>query len=405
MKLLILLLLASNFLFAINPIFINQNEYKIVPIEHKIKKIYVGDKELLSVESLPIKDKKKSLLKFFGKEKGSSSILIAFENGVTEVVSVAVTQTVAPIERSVQIIEPNINLQKQTDGRLLITGQFRDAKRKKRVFSILSNAGYDANGSLDLTETLRPPVLIRTKMYVIEINNQRAKDFSGLMGLSYIDQGWNAVINGTQNSGLSFSGFLLDNLGQRTSLSGSSISGGLKFLVNNGIAQILDDTILTTKEDLNATFHSGGNVIIPVGISRQDGETMIQTEEKEIGIKLRYTASTIKNEQYIDININVETSEFDENKDHWVPIGYQSSGEPIAIPAFVSKSINTSVIVKSGEVISLGGRIKSTKSKSSSKIPLLGDIPIFGHLFRTNLESNNDVDLLFFLIPEIVKVD
>jgi type IV pilus assembly protein PilQ len=73
------------------------------------------------------------------------------------------------------------------------------------------------------------------------------------------------------------------------------------------------------------------------------------------------------------------------------------------VPSINTREINTQVLVENGETVVLGGIYEQTRSKDVSKIPLLGDLPYLGALFRNTSQVNNKVELLIFVTPKILK--
>ena len=67
------------------------------------------------------------------------------------------------------------------------------------------------------------------------------------------------------------------------------------------------------------------------------------------------------------------------------------------------RTLSTTVRLNDGETITLGGLIKNTESESHNKIPLLGDIPLLGALFRTNTKSIQKTNLIVYVTPHIIK--
>src|SRR5205807_5730548 len=59
--------------------------------------------------------------------------------------------------------------------------------------------------------------------------------------------------------------------------------------------------------------------------------------------------------------------------------------------------------VKDGEIVVLGGLMRDTRTLNTNKVPLLGDIPILGHLFRSTSISTAKTELMIFLVPHIVE--
>jgi len=73
------------------------------------------------------------------------------------------------------------------------------------------------------------------------------------------------------------------------------------------------------------------------------------------------------------------------------------------VPAIDTNAVHTQVLVDNGETVVLGGIYEQVKRKQVSKIPLLGDIPFIGHLFRTTSEEDDKNELLIFVTPKILK--
>ncbi len=74
----------------------------------------------------------------------------------------------------------------------------------------------------------------------------------------------------------------------------------------------------------------------------------------------------------------------------------------IRIPAIDTKRIKTQVRVNNGETLVLGGIFDGDESTSVDKVPLLGDIPVFGNLFKSTSKTNNKTELIIFLTPRIL---
>ncbi len=72
-------------------------------------------------------------------------------------------------------------------------------------------------------------------------------------------------------------------------------------------------------------------------------------------------------------------------------------------PIINQRQADTTVSVKDGETIILGGIIRNTVSATTKKVPLLGDIPILGQLFKSTEKQNVKTELLVFLTPRVVR--
>ncbi|MFA6434477.1 MAG: type IV pilus secretin PilQ [Elusimicrobiales bacterium] len=107
------------------------------------------------------------------------------------------------------------------------------------------------------------------------------------------------------------------------------------------------------------------------------------------GIILRVTP-TINSDGRISMKINPQVSQ-------------PSQAALFAAPSVDTRSADTSVIVKNGETIVIGGLIHDSQSDTISKVPLLGDIPLLGYLFRKKAHTRTRVELLIFVTPRVLE--
>ncbi|MGZ8440392.1 MAG: secretin N-terminal domain-containing protein, partial [Candidatus Deferrimicrobiaceae bacterium] len=117
-------------------------------------------------------------------------------------------------------------------------------------------------------------------------------------------------------------------------------------------------------------------------------------ERKDVGIILRLTPR-INESDFVSLQIYQESSAI-------------KGGESVLAtsevgPTTTKRSAKTSVLVKNGDTVVLGGMMQETVNNSESKIPLLGDIPLLGHLFKFSSVSRKKTNLLIFLTPHIIK--
>jgi type IV pilus assembly protein PilQ len=75
----------------------------------------------------------------------------------------------------------------------------------------------------------------------------------------------------------------------------------------------------------------------------------------------------------------------------------------LGVPSINTREISTQVLVDNGQTVVLGGVFEQTHTDSTTKVPLLGDLPILGHLFKQSSNVNNKEELLVFITPKILK--
>jgi type IV pilus assembly protein PilQ len=72
-------------------------------------------------------------------------------------------------------------------------------------------------------------------------------------------------------------------------------------------------------------------------------------------------------------------------------------------PAIDTKVVKTQVMVENGGTVVIGGIYQQTLDTTVNKVPLLGDIPFLGALFRSKVDKNNRTELLVFITPKVVE--
>jgi len=75
----------------------------------------------------------------------------------------------------------------------------------------------------------------------------------------------------------------------------------------------------------------------------------------------------------------------------------------VSAPVINSRSADTVVVVPDGETVVIGGLMQNTKLDSTEKVPVLGDIPLLGMLFRHKVKSDAKTELMIFMTPQIVR--
>lgn len=154
---------------------------------------------------------------------------------------------------------------------------------------------------------------------------------------------------------------------------------------------------LLTTDNQEAEIVVGENVPFITSQARDTTNlsNIINTVEREdVGITLRITPQ-IHESDFVKLDIYQETSAIKEGTAIFDinPVG----------PTTTKRSAKTNIIVKSGQTIVVGGLMQEVRSRNVSKIPLLGDIPLIGALFRFESDSSQKTNLLIFLTPKIIK--
>lgn len=171
---------------------------------------------------------------------------------------------------------------------------------------------------------------------------------------------------------------------------GTSLGSVLNLMQRNGDAKIMAAPSILTVGGKEASFLAGGEIPIPMS----DGKGGVIVNWKEYGIRLKVT-SNIERNNTISMAVTPEVSSIDWSNAIIVN-GFK-------LPALATRKASTNVQFNDGSTLIIGGLLKREDAVNVYKIPLLGDIPIIGPLFRSKNFQKGDTELLLFVTPKIIK--
>ena len=193
------------------------------------------------------------------------------------------------------------------------------------------------------------------------------------------------------NPSIADTGFFLSHL------SGSSFfSAMLDISRQNGLAKILAEPTLTTMTGRKARFLAGGEFPIPVPSG--DGEVTI--EFKEFGVGVEFLPLVLDSGK-INLKLDIGVSEL--SSDHAIALGVAGSLSTFVIPSLNKRSVSSTVELGNGQTIGIAGLIKDDMRELVDKLPGLGDVPIFGALFRSQEFQSGQTELVIFVTPHLAR--
>jgi len=165
---------------------------------------------------------------------------------------------------------------------------------------------------------------------------------------------------------------------------------------DNGTAKILAEPTLTALSGSQAKFLSGGEFPIPV--PDDDGGTTI--EFKEFGVAVEFTP-TVLSSGSINLQLAVSVSEL--SSANSVAINPSNSSSVFYVPSITTRSTSTTVELADGQTIGIAGLISEDMRAVITKFPGLGDIPIIGHLFRSEEFERGETELVIMVTPQLAQ--
>jgi general secretion pathway protein D len=171
------------------------------------------------------------------------------------------------------------------------------------------------------------------------------------------------------------------------------------------LLSLTDTNVLSTPQVLAADNQKakivvGENRPFPTGQAQGiTGGTLVTIERKDVGVTLELTPQVLEND-LIRLEIKQEITAIAEAVAQ--TIGTGAATVPVG-PTTTKRSMETTTIAKDGQTLVVGGLVRDNLTISERKVPLLGDIPLLGWLFRFQSRQSEKLNLLVFLTPSLVR--
>lgn len=180
----------------------------------------------------------------------------------------------------------------------------------------------------------------------------------------------------SRTSGLNL-GFITDN---------TLLDLELSAMEKTGNGEVISQPKVVTSDKETAKILKGAKIPYPEASSSGAATTAFA----EANLSLEVTPQiTPDNRVIIEVKVNKDTADFTQ----------QVNGTP----SILTNEVNAKVLVSDGETIVIGGIFSNTQSKTVDKVPLLGDMPFLGRLFRRDVVEDSKSELLVFLTPRIMN--
>lgn len=170
----------------------------------------------------------------------------------------------------------------------------------------------------------------------------------------------------------------------------------LNALKSSGTTNIISNPNLTTLDNEEAQIVVGRKIPFPTTSGLNNlGQPVVSFQREDVAITLKVTPR-INSSNFVTLELEVEVQEVEESA--------QSAAVTAAGGGFITsqRQLNTVALVRDNQTMVIGGLVGSTDGVSESKVPILGDIPLIGALFRSKNETNRKTNLMIFLTPHII---
>jgi pilus assembly protein CpaC len=338
-----------------------------------------------------------------GKTPGTISLLVWSDNGRIKTYDVAVKRDLSNLETQIRKLFPGEEITATSNGKDVVLAGVVSSKY------IVDRASSLALGYVEKPENvinlLRQQDGAATNQIMLRVRfaevSRSAMQELGASFFTDLDgkNGWIGRTTTQQypapifdaDKGLVFSDFLnlfLFNTDE-------DLGMVVKALKGKGLFQSLAEPNLVTRDGIEASFLAGGEYPYPVtqGTAQNAAVTIVF---KEFGVRLKFTP-TVTADGMIQLKVAPEVSSLD--------FGNAVVLQGFRVPALSTRRTETSVELRDGQTFAIAGMLDNNMNETLRRVPGIGDIPILGHLFRSQAYQKNSTELVVMITPYIMRRD
>ena len=234
-------------------------------------------------------------------------------------------------------------------------------------------------------------VLIDAKIVQVELDDKLS------MGIDWTTVFKKITVDQTLTANLTTGGTLTI---ATTMGNGTTLNSIIQVLKTVGNTKIISSPRITALDGQEAKIMVGTKEAYITGTTTTPAAGAVTTAESvnfvDVGVQLYVTPSVNKN-GYVSMKIRPVVSS--------VGSRIKTQASPDGVPIVKTSEAETSVVVKDGVTIVMGGLIEDSKIRTVNKLPVLGDIPFFGAIFRNVSDEIKKTELVIFLTPTIISGD
>ena len=188
------------------------------------------------------------------------------------------------------------------------------------------------------------------------------------------------------------SGFSVGLFGEAVEIAGvtfPSIAAIVQAYKKDRDVNILSTPQLLTTDNQEASITVGKNIPFQTTTSTTDNDTYNSFEYRDVGKTLKITPPQINKDRLVRLNVSLIVSALESTTDFR--------------PTTLKRTVDTTVMVKDGSTVVIGGLIDDNFSQTEYKVPCLGDIPGVGWLFKSRAKGNEKSNLYIFITPKVIQ--
>lgn len=358
-----------------------------INVAEDIDSVFISDPNVADYQVI---DKRRVVV--FGKQVGNASLAVYGDGRTLATRKIWVNLSFDALRQQVQVLYPDAQVSiANIADKVVLSGTVPNEQQKDQINQLVGEllekerqefklelSGEDDDYEVEFMKRFHYRGLVNNievavtkqvnvKLSVAEVSHSFLEEF----GIEY----------GSAGSG---TGIFVDNV---TSFSASDIVSVITAIGNDTVGRVLAEPNLSVISGESASFLVGGE--LPV-VTVVDGTTNV--EYKEFGVRLDLMAKVLKDDQ-IMLSLMPEVSSLDT----------QYSNAAYDLPALKTRKARTTVQLADGKSFVLGGLMSTEEKEALSQVPLVGDIPLLGALFRKSGTERSKTELIIVATVNLVQ--
>jgi pilus assembly protein CpaC len=350
-----------------------QGKSQVIRVAAQVSRLVIGDPAV--ADAVLLSDSSFYLL---GRQIGVTNVLVFGDDPQVPIgiIDIEVSIDIAEVARAVAAVVPGGKISVHAfNGRIRLSGEVADEHAAMRAIEVAQQFSES-----EVVNALRisTPKQVFLKVRIIEASRSIGKE----LGVSLTSDGSGSVElqTGGQGSAVPFAQIA----GSVVAL-GSDIDLVVRSFEQRGLARNLASPTLTALSGQSASFLAGGEIPVPVS---SDGGT--QVEYKEFGVRLSFTPTVLESGM-INLRLEPEVSQVD------------FANTVRDLPSFTTRRASTTVELRDGQSFVIAGLLQSSSTRRREQVPLLGDLPLIGALFRSSTLRDSETDLVIIVTPQLTS--
>lgn len=380
---------------------------KLIQLASPVSRVAVGDPNIADYKIVS-----PSELFILGKAVGTTNLILWQRNGKSTTLDMSVTVDVAPLEKAIakQLPQEKGITVSSASGSIVLGGSVSDAVVAETVVNLAEahvrnlnrylTGGFKettgSNSSMPNASTamvqvvnlmkVRDPQQVMLEVRVAEISKKLLDQLGVGFNATSGDVRWNVISNFPRTGATGATGLLelFPNSNNKLTVDAQHI---------DSLVKILAEPNIVASSGQEGSFLVGGRIFIPVTQSAGVAGNVVTLVEREYGVGLKFVPTVLDGGR-INLKVAPEVSEFTN------ATAFQNKSEN---PTFTTRRASTTVQLKDGDHLVIGGLMRNNITTNIKAVPVLGQLPILGALFRSTEYTSDKTELVIVVSPSLVK--